>query len=184
MQVYGPHIAILYASPTVLKTLGSLGHYFHAGDSLSTKLGLAGGSYELIASIPNVVRYFGQDKAATWHSIAQHEEKLQNILLAFLKQRADVRIYGDESIEGSQRRRVPVVSFSVDGRSSKAVVESIEARSNFGCRWGHFYSKRLVDDFLGLADKDGVIRVSMVHYNTEEEVRRFVDVLDGVLNER
>lgn len=49
------------------------------------------------------------------------------------------------------------------------MVEGIEARSNFGCRWGHFYSKRLVDEVLGLGEEkggDGVVRVSMVHYNT------------------
>jgi len=76
---------------------------------------------------------------------------------------------------------VPVVSFTVRGKSSKDVVEAIESKSNFGCRWGHFYSKRMVDDLLGLEKQDGVIRVSMVHYNTEEEIRKYVDVLDEVL---
>ena len=174
----------MYASPSVRKTLGSLGHYFHAGDSLSTKLGLAGGNYELIASIPNVFEYLGKDKAATWHSIADHEGKLQTILLDFLKQRKEVRIYGDNSTEGSKMKRLPVISFTVEGRSSKEIVEAIEAKSNFGCRWGHFYSKRLVDDFLGLEAQDGVVRVSMVHYNTEEEVRRFVEILHEVLEVR
>ena len=64
--------------------------------------------------------------------------------------------------------RVPVVSFTVSGRSSKEIVDGIESRSNFGCRWGHFYSKRMVDDRLGLGGCDGVVRVSMVHYNTGE----------------
>lgn len=75
-------------------------------------------------------------------------------------------IYGVR--EADKALRVPVVSFTVEGRSSRDVVEGIEARSNFGCRWGHFYSKRLVDDLLGLEGKDGVVRVSMVHYNTGE----------------
>lgn len=39
----------------------------------------------------------------------------------------------------------------------------------------------MVDDLLGLEKQDGVIRVSMVHYNTEEEIRKYVDVLDEVL---
>ncbi len=66
---------------------------------------------------------------------------------------------------------MPVVSFSVEGWSSRAVVEGVEARSRFACRWGHFYSKRLVDDVLGLGgEKEGVVRVSMVHYNTGESL--------------
>ncbi len=74
-------------------------------------------------------------------------------------------IYGDSSAD--KEVRVPVVSFSVEGWSSRAVVEGVEARSRFACQWGHFYSKRLVDDVLGLGgEKEGVVRVSMVHYNT------------------
>ncbi len=73
-------------------------------------------------------------------------------------------IHGENSAD--KKLRVPVVSFTVKGRSSKSIVDGIESRSNFGCRWGHFYSKRMVDDLLGLEACDGVVRVSMVHYNT------------------
>ena len=61
--------------------------------------------------------------------------------------------------------RVPVVSFRVEGRGSREVVEQVDARSDFGIRWGHFYSKRLVEEVLGQGE-EGVVRVSMVHYNT------------------
>ncbi len=178
-QVYGPHIAILYASRAAQEGLGSLGHYFHTGTDLSTKLGLASASYELVAAIPQIVAYFGPDKGKTWKAIADHEEKLQEILLAYLRKREDVTVWGEDSAD--KAKRVPVVSFTVRGKSSKDVVEAIESKSNFGCRWGHFYSKRMVDDLLGLEKQDGVIRVSMVHYNTEEEIRKYVDVLDEVL---
>ena len=143
-------------------------------------MGLASASYELVASIPQIVEYFGSDKKKTWEAITKHEEKLQAILLDYLRRRNDIiTIHGEQSAD--REKRVPVVSFSVKGRSSKDMVEMIEARSNFGCRWGHFYSKRMVDDLLGLEGSDGVVRVSMVHYNTEEEISNFVQVLDDVL---
>lgn len=179
MQVYGPHIAILYASRTAQEGLGSLGHYFHTGTDLSTKLGLASASYELVAAIPQIVAYFGPDKRKKWQAIEQHEEKLQEILLEYLRRREDATIWGEDSADRS--KRVPVVSFTVKGKSSRDVVEAIESRSNFGCRWGHFYSKRMVDDLFGLEKQDGVVRVSMVHYNTEDEIKKYVDVLDEVL---
>ncbi|KAL9132839.1 MAG: hypothetical protein Q9175_005984 [Cornicularia normoerica] len=163
-KVYGPHIAILYASRQAQGNLGSLGHYFHAGTNLETKIGLASASYELVAAIPSIVSYFGPYKYATWAAIAAHEEQLQDKLLSYLREREDVTIHGDTSAD--KELRVPVVSFTVKGRSSRNIVEGIESRSNFGCRWGHFYSKRLVDDLLGLGGCDGVVRVSMVHYNT------------------
>ena len=43
------------------------------------------------------------------------------------------------------------------------------------------HSKRLVEA-LGIADAgDGVVRVSMVHYNTLDEVDRLIAALDRVL---
>lgn len=179
-KVYGPHIAILYASRQAQRNLGSLGHYFHTGTNLETKIGLASASYELVAALPSIVAYFGADKSATWAAIAAHEEKLQDILLSYLRSRDDVAIHGEKSAD--KELRVPVVSFTVKGKSSKEIVDGIESKSNFGCRWGHFYSKRMVDDLLGLGGCDGVIRVSMVHYNTVEEVERYVKVLDEVLS--
>ncbi|KAL2037816.1 hypothetical protein N7G274_009541 [Stereocaulon virgatum] len=179
-KVYGPHIAILYASRTAQETLSSLGHYFHTGRDLTTKLGLASASYELVAALPKIVDYFGPEPQETWDEIADHEEKIQAILLGYLRTREDVIIHG--VADADKKLRVPVISFTIKGRNSKDVVEAIEGRSNFGCRWGHFYSKRLVDEVLGLEGCGGVVRVSMVHYNTEEEVRRYVEVLDGVLS--
>lgn len=179
-KVYGPHIAILYASRQAQQSLDSLGHYFHTGTSLETKIGLASASYELVAAIPSIVSYFGPDKSETWAAIALHEEKLQEGLLSYLRKREDVTIHGERS--ANKDLRVPVISFTVNGRSSRDIVEGIERRSNFGCRWGHFYSKRMVDDLLGLEDCDGVVRVSMVHYNTVEEVDRYVQILDAVLS--
>lgn len=84
--------------------------------------------------------------------------------------------------------RVPTISFVVKGKSPKALVEQVDRASGdakgpldggqdgdqglgesrqFGIRWGHFYSKRLCEEVLGLEkDGEGVVRVSLVHYNT------------------
>ena len=102
-----------------------------------------------------------------WEGVAAHEERLQEILLGYLREREDkgVVIWGVR--EGKREMRVPVISFTARGRGSRSVVEGIERRSGFGCRWGHFYSKRLVEEVLGLGE-EGVVRVSLVHYNTGE----------------
>ena len=51
---------------------------------------------------------------------------------------------------------------------------------NIGIRYGDFYARRLIDD-LGLSPQNGVVRVSLVHYNTLEEVDRLIGVLDSIL---
>jgi hypothetical protein len=94
-----------------------------------------------------------------------HEHALQTTLLSYLVARPDVTIYGD--ITGSSDARVSTVSFRVAGWRSRDVVAAVETATNFGFRWGGFYSERLATNLLGL-DEDGVVRVSMVHYNSGE----------------
>lgn len=153
----------------------SLGHYFKGTSSLEDKLGLAAASYELLQSIPLVVRYI---RSIPWSSQIAHEEALAEVLLKYLRKQQEagvVDIIGEPVADG--KKRVPVISFTVKGRSAQSVVEAVEGRSDLGFRWGHFYSKRLVDEVLGLSG-DGVVRVSMVHYNTLEEIETLVAKLD------
>ncbi len=60
--------------------------------------------------------------------------------------------------------RVPTIAFKVDGRDSAELVRAIDAHK-IGIRYGDFHSRRLVER-LGLTQGNGVVRVSMVHYNT------------------
>jgi selenocysteine lyase/cysteine desulfurase len=88
-----------------------------------------------------------------------------------------VRIHGEPVADRS--RRVPTISFSVEGGAPETIVRRIDAQG-IGIRHGHFYSQALVRG-LGLEAHGGVIRVSMVHYNTIDEIERLVAALDPVL---
>lgn len=51
-----------------------------------------------------------------------------------------------------------------------------------GIRYGHFYAYTLVSNLSPKLDvDDGVVRISLVHYNTVDEVRRIIDILKEVL---
>lgn len=51
-----------------------------------------------------------------------------------------------------------------------------------GIRYGHFYAHTLVDTLSPKVDvDDGVVRISLVHYNTVEEVERIITTLKEVL---
>jgi len=50
------------------------------------------------------------------------------------------------------------------------------ARAGIGVRDGHMYSPRLMHR-LELTQESGAVRVSLVHYNTIEEIHRFANVL-------
>ena len=179
-KVYGPHVSMLYVNEKVQDQLQSLGHYFKTRSTLEEMLGLAAGNYECVQSIPKVIEYINQ---VGWDGIGAQEEKIQEILLSYLRSKPDIiKINGEQSYH--RKLRIPVISFRVKGQSSLGVIDAIEARSNFGCRNGHFYSKRLIENVLAIPDgDDGVIRCSLLHYNTVEEVEGLVRVLDEVIKE-
>lgn len=174
IQVYGPHIAVLYASNSAQQHVTPMAHYFNPTKTLEDKLGFASSNYECTQAIPHIVNYLDGSEQA----IAEHEGKLQKILLDYLNSRSDVTIIGSTSADSAVR--VPTISFTVEGKDSKTIVEDAEKISNYGFRWGHFYSKRLCDEVLGLRP-EAVTRVSMVHYNTEDEIKGLVEVLKKVL---
>ena len=88
-----------------------------------------------------------------------------------------MRVIGPETADRAVR--VPTVSFVADGVDSRAIVRHIDTL-RIGIRHGDFHSRRLVDH-LDFGGADGVVRVSMVHYNTVEEVDRLIAGLDEVL---
>ncbi len=71
------------------------------------------------------------------------------------------------------------VSFVHAEHSSRAITEKIDG-SGVAIRHGHMYAYDLCQG-LGLDPDDGVVRVSLVHYNTPEEIDRLVGVLDPIL---
>ena len=75
--------------------------------------------------------------------------------------------------------RAPTVSFSVEGQESAAITAGL-AEARIGASNGNFYAYRIVRD-LGYGAEDGVVRTSMVHYNTAEEVQRLVSRLDAII---
>ncbi|KAI1188921.1 aminotransferase class-V [Nemania serpens] len=176
-KVYGPHIAQLYASSRAQSQMRSLGHFFKKGTTLEEKIGLAGASYELLHSLPAITSYLASPSPSPspWASKIAQEETLQTALLAYLTSRPDVTIYGIAT--ASPAARVSTISFRVAGWASAHVVAAVEEATNFGFRWGAFYSERLVKDLLGL-DDDGVVRVSLVHYNSVDEVKAFIDAME------
>ncbi|MEZ4650752.1 MAG: aminotransferase class V-fold PLP-dependent enzyme [Candidatus Eisenbacteria bacterium] len=111
--------------------------------------------------------------AAFFAAVAAHEETLAEILLRRLRDRPDVEFVGLPT--PARSTRVPTISFHVPGRPSEEIVRAVDAEK-IGIRFGDFYARRLTDR-LGITESGGVVRVSAVHYNTEEEVARAADAI-------
>ncbi|KAG2129556.1 pyridoxal phosphate-dependent transferase [Suillus bovinus] len=191
-KVYGAHNAAFYVRSVALKTsLKSIAHHFLEVDDKPYKLQPDGQGYELVYGATAVVPYLKSltpedDLAASFDAIANHEQTLLAPLLGFLTDARQfdrgVRIVGTSEIDLS---RVTTVSFVVVGQNaikSKDIVGAFDKKGEIGIRYGNFYAYSLVDNLRPKLDvNDGVVRISLVHYNTVEEVEKIVDVLREVL---
>lgn len=191
-KVYGPHVAVLYGKLEHLEGLANINHFFVPDDDVPRKLQPGGVNYELTHSLGGVVEYFealarrsAPQPADSLHGrvgqafelMAEQEEALAERLLSALRGRSGVRIYGH--VAADRALRVPTVSFTAEGRDPAAIASHVDG-ARIGIRYGDFYARRLIDA-LGLSERNGVVRVSMVHYNTLEEVDALVARLDEVL---
>ena len=188
-KVFGPHLALLYGKYEHLLRMANLNHYFIAPDDIPYKLQPGNQNYELSYGAIGIGDYLdelgaeigegaGRDRRArivsAFDAIALHEADLAERLLRYLRGRNSVTIIGEPT--GDPARRVSTVSFTVRGVQSEAVVRAVD-RHGIGIRFGDFYAKRLIGA-LGLEAGGGVVRVSMVHYNTADEVDRLIQALD------
>jgi cysteine desulfurase family protein (TIGR01976 family) len=174
-KVYGPHLAALYGKRQLLAGLRNINHFFIGDDAVPYKLQPGNVTYELVHALPAVVDYL---ESLSFDEVAAHETRLAARLLSFLGQVPRVRVLGERAASAT---RVPTVSFVVEGRSSAEVVRAVDPH-RIGIKQGDFYARRFVER-LGLAG-GGVVRVSMVHYNTLEEVDRLIAVLEPALSSR
>ena len=186
-KTYGPHFAVLYGKHDKLLELDGLYHYFYGRDKVPAKLEPGNTNYELAWGAAGIVDYLDAlgggtgDRAAierAFADVAAHEATLAERLLSYLRARNDVRIVGHTTSEAA--RRVPTIAFKVDGRPAQDIVHAVDG-ADIGIRHGDFHSRRLIEH-LDLAADGGVVRVSMVHYNTLEEVDRLVAALDRALS--
>lgn len=186
-KTYGPHYAVMYGKHDHLLELDTLYHYFYGKDKVPGKLEPGNPSYECAYATLAIRDYFAglggpapTPRAAietAFAAVTAQEDALVDRLLSYLTARNDCRIFGATGNVDS--KRIPTVAFRFDGRDSGALAKAMDAHK-IAIRHGDFHSRRLVED-LGQTGDGGLLRVSMVHYNTLEEVDRLCTALDTIL---
>jgi cysteine desulfurase family protein (TIGR01976 family) len=183
-KLYGPHVSGLFGRGDALRNARGQNHFFVGEERVPLKFEPGNVNYEATAALVGIVDYLeelaehhGVDFFGAFELMAAHEADLVHPLLAFLAAHPRVRLIGESSSDPA--RRVPTVAFVVEGRKSSEIPPLLDQR-RIAARYGHFYAYRPIRD-LGLLECDGVVRVSLVHYNSPEEVARLIEVLDEVL---
>jgi cysteine desulfurase family protein (TIGR01976 family) len=191
-KTFGPHFAVLWGKREALLELPSLNHFFIGQEVIPYKLQPGNLNYELSYGCIGISDYLidiGQRLGASgmprqlmqaaFDAFEVQEDLLAEILLAFLRDTPGVRIIGKTRVTHGDR--VPTISFVVDGLQSEDIVRRVD-NHRMGIRFGDFYARRLIEQ-LGLTPYGGVVRVSIAHYNSVDELNRLVEHLAQAITE-
>jgi cysteine desulfurase family protein (TIGR01976 family) len=193
-KVFGPHMAALFGAHDAIAELDGPNHAFIPRDDVPYKFEPGGPSHEGCAGLlglwPYLATLAGADPVddpsrtvieRAFDAIRDRETHLQTIAMDRIATLPGVRLVGPHDRDAS---RVSTISFVHESIPSREIAVAAN-RQGFGIRYGHFYAHRLCARLAQhgtLHDvEDGVVRVSLLHYNTEAELEGLADCLETIL---
>ena len=109
--------------------------------------------------------------------IEEYESELCWNMIQGLKKIDRLKIWGVTDLS-MKKHRAPTVSFTHPSMTAEQIGSALAEEGIFA--WaGNFYALEL-SEALGL-EPEGALRVGLLHYNTVEEVDRFIEALNGIL---
>ncbi|MEZ6068743.1 MAG: cysteine desulfurase-like protein [Pirellulales bacterium] len=185
-KFFGPHVGVLWGRATRLRELEPY-KLRPAPNNLPGRWMTGTQSHEGIAGVAAAVAYLadiGTDHTAdvtdrraalrvAFERIASHERILVERLLTGMAEIPDVTVYGITD-PARMDQRVPTVGLTHGRLKPRQVAEQL-ARSGIFAWHGNFYALPLTEA-LGL-EPEGMVRLSLLHYNTHEDVERTLEAL-------
>jgi cysteine desulfurase family protein (TIGR01976 family) len=190
-KTFATHLGVMWGSDEGLAKTKGQGHYFNETKP-NYRLNPTGPLHAEIGSLAGLAEYvdelygyhFSESEGslrrrteAVFGLIKEHEIELTRRLLAKLAELPGLHVVGrgTEAME----TRSSVVSIRSD-RVAPAELARRLAQREIAVGAGHFYAARLLDA-LGIDLERGVLRVSMVHYNTFDEIDRLTEALGEIV---
>jgi len=190
-KIFSPHMGFAWCRRESIDRLPTFREHF-IPDVMPDKLEAGTYAYENVAGMNAVVDYLDdlgrrvleanagaasrrQNIRAGLEAIALYERGLSTALLAGVQSVPGTIVHGRPDADG----RVPTVSFTVDGVDAASIAQALADRQ-IGVRSGHMYAPRLMER-LGVGAA-GLVRASLVHYNTVEEIATFTTALAEVVD--
>ena len=190
-KTFGTHQGIMWGSRSALAQLPGQSHEFNE-QAPRYRMNPTGPQHAQIAALNGMFdyydavydRHFEQAEPSriarakkVFGLFAEHETSLADRLLDFLRDNPAIRLIGQN--RATAGNRAATISFVTLKKGVGDVNEYLAAR-RIGVGCGNFYALRCVEA-LGIPADPGVLRVSMVHYNTEKEVDRLISALDEAI---
>jgi cysteine desulfurase family protein (TIGR01976 family) len=196
-KFFGPHLGILYGKYDLLDRLTAY-KVRPAGNLPPDKFETGTQSFEAIAGALGAMEYlgwvgatFGADYAEgnrysgralklkqAMSAITAYELELNHSLLETLTAIPGLHIHGITSPRALEQR-VPTFSFTLDGWTPPGIAAAL-ADSHINVWDGNFYALA-VTQRLGVEDIGGLLRVGLVHYNTQDEIDKLGEALQRMV---
>ena len=189
-KTYGPHLALLYGKKDILKNLPNQNHQFLDGDYPYT-INPGGPNHEELVSLIGINEYieklynhhFENDKITLRNKvekvndlISKHEEIIANPILEYINNNKKLKLIGKNII--TNKNRAPTVSFTARDKSSKELSKILVA-NKIATRNDNFYAWRCLQS-LGIDTNDGVVRLSMTHYNNKFDTEKVIRAMENI----
>jgi selenocysteine lyase/cysteine desulfurase len=185
-KFFGPHVGILWGKSDLLAQLTPY-KVRPAADTLPDRWMSGTQNHEGIAGVLAAIEYLadvGRQVAphassrrdalvAAFGAIGDYERQLCSRLLAGLAKLRHVKVWGIAD-ERRLNERAPTVSITHQRHSTIEVVDHLAKRGIFAWH-GNFYALELTE-LLGL-EPGGLVRLGLLHYNTQGEVDRLLTAL-------
>ncbi|UCE20372.1 MAG: cysteine desulfurase-like protein [Gemmatimonadota bacterium] len=199
-KFFGPHVGVLYGKYDLLEKLPAY-KVRPARDRTPDKLETGTQNHEGIAGVVAAIDYltsigekYGIDAVKQYQSftgrrfhlktamaaIQQYESKLFTRLMEGLQGTRGIEIYGITNPKHFNQR-TPTVAFTMEKLSPREISGQL-AQENIYVWDGNYYALEIMER-LGLEKHGGAVRVGLCHYNTAEEVDRFLEVLGRIQSE-
>ena len=189
-KTYGPHLALLYGKEDIIKKLPNQNHHFLEG-SYPYTINPGGPNHEELASLIGIYEYMINLYSHHFDNanisirkkinrinclISAHEEEITNPILKYIYERDDLKLIGQNIIR--KKNRAPTISFISKNKLSKNLSE-ILIKEKIATRNDNFYAWRCLKA-LGIDTEDGLIRLSLTHYNSKDEVNHLINALSYI----
>ncbi len=196
-KFFGPHVGILYGKREHLASLPAY-KVRPASDEVPERWETGTQNHEGLAGVKATVDYLawlgerfgrpfetqvGGDKGRrglvklAMAAIQDYEHRLTKHLLEGLATIQGVRVFGITDLE-SLDERVPTIVFTVEVQPPREVARKLGEAGLYV--WDGNYYALAVMERLGCQEKGGMVRVGVVHYNTQREIEDFLGELEGI----
>ncbi len=192
-KIFAPHMGFLWGRRAALEALPTFREDF-IPNTPPSKIEVGTFVYENVVGMNAAIEYLtelggwcdadGNDGSSSprqrlvnaMEAIRQYERGLSRALLAGIGAIKGATAYGIQD-PSAIPQRLPTFLFKFATVPPATVAAKLAAKG-IAVRDGNMYSPRLMKR-LGLSE-GGAVRASLVHYNTQDEIRRFVNALEEI----